>query len=117
VLIAAILVGQRLSTTKPSEDHGTSAPPKSFYVYAPSANKLVLCASEHALAEFTRIAARHDMVGLLAMMSAGDAFGVENGQHVSVIESGALATEVRVVSGQQGGRIGWISTEFVHGGN
>lgn len=95
----------------PPPRHITTSP----YLYVPGANQLVICTSEKSLSEYTRVAIHKDMRGLLVMMLAGEAFGVDNGTKVSIVDPGILRTEVRVSSGPQIGRSGWVPTEFVQG--
>jgi RNA polymerase subunit RPABC4/transcription elongation factor Spt4 len=82
------------------------------------ANKgeIIVCIDVETLDEVTKLAVAHDNTGIAQLVLAGGAYFVEQNTPVRIIErAGFLAhkTRVRILSGAQAGRDGWVPSEFV----
>lgn len=97
--------------TTPARDQPEQQP----YLYTPTGQELVICSSRGALAEFNRIAFRHDAAGLRQMLETGDAMVVDNYERISIIDFGPVATEIRLLGGAHTGGTAFVATEFIRG--
>ena len=49
------------------------------------------------------------------MLETGDAMVVDNYERVSIVDFGAVATEIRLLGGAHAGGTGFVATEFIKG--
>jgi RNA polymerase subunit RPABC4/transcription elongation factor Spt4 len=78
--------------------------------------EIIVCIDVESLDEVTKFAVAHDNTGIAQLMLAGGAYFVEQNTRVRIIErAGFLAnkTRIRILSGAQAGRDGWVPSEFV----
>jgi hypothetical protein len=77
------------------------------------APELALTSTYEDLKSLTASFARRDVTPLLQLASQGRAFIVPAGTRALMVEPGIIAKKVRIMSGPQKGREGWIPVEFV----
>ena len=69
--------------------------------------------SATAEARLTRLANAKDAIGFRQMFLSGQAFAVQSGTDVLVIDRGFLTSEVRILAGPHAGKSGFVPSDFL----
>jgi hypothetical protein len=69
--------------------------------------------TKQAYDKIVKLCVAKDSVGITELIYNGYCFIVEDGTRAKVIDSTVLCVEVRILSGKQEGKSGWISRDLV----
>jgi capsule polysaccharide export protein KpsE/RkpR len=64
--------------------------------------------------EIVKYAVRKDQQSIMDLIYNGKAFAVESGTNATIMGSSFDMYQVRITSGSQSGKTGWLPKEFVH---
>lgn len=82
-------------------------------IFVDGTKEVLIAVDEKSFDEWNAIAAAKDSGGMLKLLGTGRAFLVANKTKVLVLDPDTVKTKVRVLEGDQSGKSGWISVEFV----
>lgn len=82
-------------------------------LYAGVGEDVVVATDKGALDEFIKCAAREDYFGAAELQQAGRLFFVSPYTKVLVLDTSWSKKEIRIMSGEQAGRKGWVPSEWV----
>ena len=82
-------------------------------IYVEGLDHPLLAVDKRAFDEWVTVCAAGDQHGAAQMHATGKMFAVDNGTRVKVIDIAFGALRVRVLDGDETGKSGWISHEFV----
>ncbi len=78
-----------------------------------SASNVLVATTKDNLDEIVKLSVANDTEGLAQMTLDGDAYIVDQGTQVRVIDTTIGTREVRILEGKQYGKSGWVPVEFV----
>jgi hypothetical protein len=83
------------------------------YARSTSGSVVVLGTNQGNEDQLVKLAVAKDIDGMEQMVLSGEAFYVDNGTKVRVIDQNVFSKEVRILAGDHSGEAGWTPTEFI----
>ncbi len=78
-----------------------------------SADNVLVGTTKQNYEEIVKLSVAKDNEGLTQMVLNGQAYFVDSGTQVRVIDTSMFARQVRILEGKQSGKSGWVPAEFV----